>query len=236
MTVNNFICDSTESWKQTLRNWQTFRRDFPGHYDVWQLCEHFSFSIMSLGVRLAIALRRALHRDLSAVILWIPPVAPGIQSALRSPELHGRRTVPITMIPKITSSTPNLICRTGLIGLVCSLGFFVAHVPTARAADSTAPSRLEDKAPSLPLTYTFEKMTEGESGPYVLHLKNISSDAITVDVHVISSVAFHANSRVRNLPGHAIAAGEVWTITELAAADKVTISAKGFATLELTVP
>jgi hypothetical protein len=79
-------------------------------------------------------------------------------------------------------------------------------------------------------------VTEGESGPYLLHLKNISSDSITVDVHVTSSVTFHANSRVRNVSGHAIAAGEVWTITELAAADKVAVSAKGYAPLELTVP
>ena len=140
------------------------------------------------------------------------------------------------MTHNITSSTPTVICRTGLTALACAFGFLMAHIPAARAAGSAVLMRLEDKAPSLPLTYTFEKVTEGESGPYVLHLKNISGDSITVDVQVTSSVTFHANSRVRNVRGHAIAAGEVWTITELATADKVAVSAKGFAPLELTVP
>jgi hypothetical protein len=140
------------------------------------------------------------------------------------------------MIPSKTSSSPAVLCRAGLVALVCAFGYAFVHVSAAKAADAAAPARLEDKAPSLPLTHSFEKVTEGESGPYVLHLKNVSSDPITVDVQVTSSVTFHANSRVRNYSGHAVAAGEVWTITELAAADKVAISAKGFATLELTVP
>ncbi|MGA2018360.1 MAG: hypothetical protein ABSH26_15540 [Opitutaceae bacterium] len=140
------------------------------------------------------------------------------------------------MIPSNTSSAPAVICRAGLIALACAFGYAFIQLPAAKAAGAAAPSRLEDKAQSLPLTYTFEKVTEGESGPYLLHLKNISSDSITVDVHVTSSVTFHANSRVRNVSGHAIAAGEVWTITELAAADKVAVSAKGYAPLELTVP
>jgi len=96
--------------------------------------------------------------------------------------------------------------------------------------------RLEDKAPSLPLTYSFEKVTDPDTGPYVLNLKNVSGDAIKVSAQVLSSVTFHANSKVRNLPEHAIDPGQVWTITELAATDKVTITAKGFAPLELTVP
>lgn len=140
------------------------------------------------------------------------------------------------MIPSRTSSTPTIICRAGLIAIGCAFVFAVAHIPAARAADSAALQRLEDKAPSLPLSYSFEKVTEGESGPYVLHLKNISNGAITVDVQVTSSVTFHANSKVRSLTGHVIDPGQVWTVTELAATDKVVVSAKGFAALELTVP
>ena len=140
------------------------------------------------------------------------------------------------MIQSNTSSPVAVICRAGLVALACAVGYAFVHAPAARAAGTAGFQRLEDKAPSLPLTYTFEKVTEGETGPYLLHLKNISSDTVTVDLQVTSSVTFHANSRVRNVTGHAIAAGEVWTITELAAADKVTVGAKGFAPLELTVP
>jgi hypothetical protein len=135
-----------------------------------------------------------------------------------------------------TSSTRSVVLRNALIVLGCSLILAVAQVQAVKAADTAVLQPLEDKAPALPLTYAFEKVTEGENGPYILKLKNASNDAIKVSAQVLSSVTFHANSRIRNFPDHVIDPGQVWTITELAASDKVTVSAKGFAPLELTVP
>ena len=123
-----------------------------------------------------------------------------------------------------------------LVALGCALVLTVAQVPAAQAADTAAMKPVADKAPSLPLAPTFEKVTSGENGPYVLNLKNVSKDAITASAQVLPSVTFHATAKVRNIPDHVIDSGQVWTITELAATDKVIISAKGFAPLELTVP
>jgi len=93
------------------------------------------------------------------------------------------------------------------------------------------------KGPSLPATATFEKVTSGEdSGLYVLNLKNESSAPLKVSATIISSVTFHANSKTRALSDHVIDAGDTWTIDHLAAADKVTISADGFASLEVAAP
>jgi hypothetical protein len=140
------------------------------------------------------------------------------------------------MIVSNMSVARPVLCATALIALGCAFCLAVVQVPTLKAADTMALQRLDDKAPSLPLSYTFEKVTDGENGPYALKLKNVSKDSIKVSAEVLSSVAFHANSRVRNFPDHAIDPDQVWAITELAATDKVTISAKGFAPLELTVP
>jgi hypothetical protein len=128
------------------------------------------------------------------------------------------------------------ISRNALAVLGCALMLIVAQAPSAMAADSKAQPAAADKAPSAPLAPTFEKVTSGEDGPYVLNLKNISKDTITATAQVLPSVTFHATAKVRNIPEHAIESGQIWTITELAATDKVIISAKGFAPLELTVP
>ncbi len=50
------------------------------------------------------------------------------------------------------------------------------------------------------------------------------------------SVAFHANTKDRNIPSHAIDAGQVWTISDPSAGDKITITAAAFAPLGLVVP
>jgi len=122
-----------------------------------------------------------------------------------------------------------------MIALGCAGCLAIVHSPSLRA-EPAALRPLADEAPSLPLTPTFEKMAESDNGPYVLSLKNISKDAVTASAQIVPSVAFHANAKVRNLPDHVIDPGQVWTIPELAAGDKVTITAKGFAPLELTVP
>jgi|CZKI01.1.fsa_nt_gi hypothetical protein len=126
--------------------------------------------------------------------------------------------------------------RNALVVLGCSFILAVAQVQAVKAANTAVLQPLEDKAPALPVTCTFEKVTEGENGPYILKLKNVSNNAIAVSVQVLSSVTFHANSRIRNFPDHVIDPGQVWTITELAASDKVTVSAKGLAPTELAVP
>ena len=138
------------------------------------------------------------------------------------------------MTPRNPSSALARIVGAGLASLGLAMGLAIALAPAATAADSAAPSRLADKAPNLPVTYTFEKV-EGETGPYVLHLKNTSDAALTVDAQVTSSVTFHANSKTRSVTGH-IEPGQVFTVTELAASDKVVVSSSGFAPLELTVP
>jgi hypothetical protein len=126
--------------------------------------------------------------------------------------------------------------RTALVALCCSFLLAIMQTQAVKAADTAVAQPLADKAPAPPLTCTFERVTEGETGPYILKLKNTSGGAIKVSVQVLSSVTFHANSRVRNFPAHVIDPGQVWTITELAASDKVTVSAEGFAPLDLVVP
>jgi hypothetical protein len=140
------------------------------------------------------------------------------------------------MIKSNTSPACPALRRVALLSLGCALALVATQFCALRAADAPASQSAADKAPSLPLVPTFEKVTSGENGPYALNLKNVSKDAVTVSAQVIASVTFHATAKTRNLPEHAIEAGQVWTITELAATDKVIISGKGFAPLELTVP
>lgn len=122
-----------------------------------------------------------------------------------------------------------------MIALGCSMALTLLPAPSAKASDAAGFKALDDKAQSLPLTSSFAK-TEGEDGPYVLSLKNTSSDSIKVSGKVLLSVFFHADSKSRTIPEHAIDAGQVWTIPGLAANDKVILTAPGFAPLELTVP
>jgi hypothetical protein len=107
--------------------------------------------------------------------------------------------------------------------------------PAARAAGSSTLTSLDDKAASLPVSTSFAK-ADGEDGPYVLSVKNTSGSSISVSAKILLSVYFHADSKAKNIPAHAIDAGQTWTIPGLAASDKVTLSADGFAPLELTVP
>jgi hypothetical protein len=139
----------------------------------------------------------------------------------------------------MTISTPSPFRRASIISalavLGCALAFAFASAPSARAADNATLKPMDDKAPSLPLAPTFEK-ADADTGPYVLNLKNTSDGTLKVTAKVLLSVYFHADSKSRNLPEHAIDPGQVWTIPGLASNDKVTISASGYAPLELTVP
>jgi hypothetical protein len=124
---------------------------------------------------------------------------------------------------------------TVLAAIAVASALALAHAPAARAASSSALTSLDDKAPSLPVTTSFAK-SEGEDGPYVLSVKNTSGSSINVSAKILLSVYFHADSKAKNIPAHAIDAGQTWTIPGLAANDKVTLSADGFAPLELAVP
>jgi len=139
------------------------------------------------------------------------------------------------MIISNTSSTRSALGRTALLALGCAFSLALVQIPAVKAADTAALQPLADKAPALPLTATFEK-TAGENGPYVLNLKNDSKDAITASAKIVLSVVVHNAAKEKNLPGHVIDPGTVWTIPGLAAGDKVTVTADGFAPLELTVP
>ena len=135
--------------------------------------------------------------------------------------------------PNITLRPRPFAAAMAAIAVVCALA--LVHGPAARAAGSIPLASLDDKAPSLPVATSFAK-AEGEDGPYVLSVKNTSGSSVSVSAKILLSVYFHADSKARNIPAHAIDAGQTWTIPGLAASDKVTLSADGFAPLELTVP
>jgi hypothetical protein len=136
-----------------------------------------------------------------------------------------------------TSNTSPLsfVFRSTLAALGCALTLVLAPLPAARAAGPSTLTALDDKAPSLPLTASFAK-SDGEDGPYILSLKNTSDSSVKVSAKILLSVYFHADSKARNVPEHAIDAGQTWTVPGLAANDKITVTGTGFAPLELTVP
>jgi hypothetical protein len=122
------------------------------------------------------------------------------------------------------------------LAALCALAIAGSPAPQARAADAPSLRSLDDKAPALPLTVSFDKVSGTEDGPYVLKLTNGSKDAIKVTVKIFPSVTFHANAKERDLPEHAIDAGQVWSVPGLASTDKLTVTADGFAPLDITVP
>lgn len=126
--------------------------------------------------------------------------------------------------------------RNTLMALACAFNFAVVQAPAAKAAQAAALQPLDDKAPALPLAVSFKKVPDAEDGPYVLSLENTSKDALKVSAKVYPSVTYHANTKVRNLPEHVIDPGQAWSIPGLAPTDKVTVTADGFAPLEITVP
>ena len=137
-----------------------------------------------------------------------------------------------TNIPAIRPSS-----RTKFIfAMGCALSLTVFGVPALSAADTaTTLQPLADIAPALPLTHSFTKVEGGDKGPYVLQLKNESKSDVTVTGKILLAVAFHAESRSKNIPAHKIEAGQSWSIADLAFDDRITLTAEGFAPLELKV-
>ena len=140
------------------------------------------------------------------------------------------------MINTNIASLRSALGRSTLIALGCAFSLILISGPALKAAEPATLQPLADaKAPSLPLTSAFEKVTGAENGPYVLKLTNTSKAALSVNAQVLLSVYSHSSTKARNLPEHVIEPGKVWSIADLAAQDKVVITAKGFAPLELTV-
>jgi hypothetical protein len=135
-----------------------------------------------------------------------------------------------------TSSLRPAACRTALFAFGCALSLVLVQTAALKAADPAAPQAPAVKAPSLPVTATFDKVANAEAGPYVLNLKNNSQDALKVSAKVLLAVAFHMESKARMVPAHVIDPGQTWSIPDLAAADRITLTAEGYAPLELTVP
>jgi len=138
------------------------------------------------------------------------------------------------MIPTNKSSRFSLR-KSALLVFGCAFCAAFVSVPVLKAADAVALQSLADTAPALPLSHSFTKVEGGEKGPYVLKLKNESSTDVTVTVKILLAVVFHAETKARNLPAHKIEAGKDWSIADLAAEDKVTVTAEGYAPLEIVV-
>lgn len=125
--------------------------------------------------------------------------------------------------------------RSALLTLGFVLSLVLVPVTTLRAAGTEAMQPLTEKTlKSLPLTHTLAKVA-GENGPHTLKLTNTSKASLKVSVKILLSVYSHASDKAKNLPEQTIEAGKDWTITQLAALDKVIISAEGYAPLELEV-
>jgi hypothetical protein len=133
----------------------------------------------------------------------------------------------------LMKTSSRLIAAFAIAGV---LGLPVARTAFAGTAVPSTLQALDDKLPTAPLAVSFEKVTDSEGGPYVLKLKNTSGDAVTASAKIFPSVTIHSDTKERDLPERSVAAGETWSIAGLAASDKVTINAKGFAPLDITVP
>jgi hypothetical protein len=111
----------------------------------------------------------------------------------------------------------------------------VAPLSISYAAEPVTPPVAATSSRALPLTHRFEKVAGAENGPYVLKLKNSSKQNLEVEAKILLSVGIHVDTKTRLIPVHAIKPSETWSIRDLAAGDKVIVSSKGFASLELTV-
>jgi hypothetical protein len=133
------------------------------------------------------------------------------------------------MKTSIRSSTRTVLCGSTLLALGCAFVFAVVATPALRATVESA------QAATLPLSASFEKVVGADTAPYVLTLKNDSDKSVKASAKVLLAVAFHAESKARNVPEQVIEPGKAWTIAELSLGDRVVVTAEGFAPLELTV-
>ena len=104
----------------------------------------------------------------------------------------------------------------------------------ARADTATASASANAQA-SGPLVATFDKATDTDKGPYVLTLKNNGDHTLKVTVEIQYSAASHNDAKDKTKKHH-IKAGQSWAVSNLAAGDKITVTADGISPLALTVP
>lgn len=129
----------------------------------------------------------------------------------------------------------SVLNRAAPVALALSLALAFFPIPAAKAAEAAAMRPLDDQLQPVPLTPSVDK-ADGENGPYVLSLKNSSGDSIRASGTVQLSVASHGDKKTRDIPEHVVGRAEVWAISGLAAGDKVTIMAQGFAPLVVAIP
>jgi hypothetical protein len=124
--------------------------------------------------------------------------------------------------------------RSALFALGCAFLAGFASAP-ALLAEGDSSQTAAANLPSLPLSASFSKVAGSEDAPYVLTLKNESSNPVKASAKVLLAVAFHADSKARTVAEQTVGPGETWTIPGLAKGDRVTVSADGFAPLVLSV-
>jgi hypothetical protein len=130
----------------------------------------------------------------------------------------------------LRSSSRNRALR----ALTCAFALTLGSVSAIAATDSVTLQPLADKA--LPLSATFEKVESSDGTPFVLKLKNDSKETLQVSGKVLLSVVHHAMDKARVIPAQAVEAGQVMTIKNLSADDRVVLSAPGHIDLEVKVP
>ncbi len=130
--------------------------------------------------------------------------------------------------------SPALPRSRALLALACLLGLATLTITALAASDALVLEPRAEKA--LPLVATFEKAESTEGTPFVLKLKNDSQDTLKVSGKVLLSVVHHAMDKARNVPEQTLAAGQVMTVGQLSADDRVVLTAPGYAPLEVKVP
>lgn len=121
----------------------------------------------------------------------------------------------------------------GAAGVLAPGALVAANAEAGKAASPDSANRVA----TLPLESAFEKEKSGDNaGLYSLILKNVSTRTLEVTGVVDESVVSHNRPKSRTLPAQTIAPGKTWKIDGLAAHDKVTLTARGFMPLQLTVP
>jgi|GEM_PF-5387743 len=106
---------------------------------------------------------------------------------------------------------------------------------TARADTAAAPAAAASSQASGPIVASFDKASDADKGPYILTLRNNGDHTIKVTAEIQHSAAAHNDAKDKTKK-HSIKAGQAWTISNLAAGDKVNVSADGISPLALTVP
>ncbi len=130
------------------------------------------------------------------------------------------------------------LLRSRVLALVASLTVALLLASATTFANGSDLQPLSEKsAPQLPLSGTFARGTPGENGgPYALTLTNTSKQNLSVRGTIVWSVTSHNRANTIKLPVRELAAGESWTIDDLAAEDRVILEAEGYEKIEFKTP